>query len=58
MATVFGLVGKPGYRDAALNRAPHDTEFACDLATPVVFPCAESHWRLDAVLLYIKARAR
>jgi hypothetical protein len=23
----FGLVGKPGYRDAALNRAPHDTEF-------------------------------
>jgi hypothetical protein len=58
MATGFGLVGKPGYRDAALNRAPHDTEFACDLATLVVFPCGESHRRLDAVLLYIKARAR
>ena len=27
-------------------------------ATPVVFPCVESHRRLDAVLLHIKARAR
>jgi hypothetical protein len=28
----FGLLGKPGYRDAALNRAPLNTVFACDLA--------------------------
>src|SRR5215472_12219690 len=30
----------------------------CSQATPVVFRCAASHRRFDAVLLHIKARAR
>src|SRR5215472_3428242 len=30
----------------------------CPQATPVVFRCAASHWRLNAILLHIKTCAR
>ena len=51
----FGLLGKRGYRDAALDRAPLNTEFACDLAnSPFVVMIRIRGAQLRRLLLFLR----